>query len=72
MIDIADALGGWILTTRGGFIFGCLLILGLIAAGGYQYLVAPKTVTLNAKEFVCVAAEPHGLSTRCVEYRRSH
>lgn len=67
-----DTLGSWVLDTKAGFFFGCTLILGLIVAGGYQYLVAPKTVILSSKEFTCVAAEPHGLTTRCVEYRRVH
>lgn len=29
-----------------------------------------KTVNLSSKSFVCVEAEPNGLETRCVAYRR--
>ena len=67
-----EAVGSWILDTKSGLVFGCLVLLGALAVGGYQYLVAPKTVILSSKEFTCVAAEPHGLATRCVEYRRVH
>ena len=67
-----ESLGSWILDTKAGFFFGIALILGSIVVASYQYMIAPKTVILSSKEFTCVAAEPHGLATRCVEYRRVH
>lgn len=67
-----DSLGTWILDTRSGLIFGCLLLLGTAGVLGYEYLSSAETVTLSAKEFVCVASEPHGLGTRCISYARSH
>ena len=65
-----ESFGSWILDTRSGLIFGCLLMLGTLGILGYEYWRAPKEVTLKASEFVCVVAEPSGLGTRCVEYRR--
>lgn len=67
-----DSLGSWILDTRSGLVFGCLLMLGTATILGYEYLSSAETVTLSAKEFVCVASEPHGLGTRCISYARSH
>lgn len=67
-----ESLGAWVLDTKSGLVFGCLLILGILVAGGYQWLTRAETVTLSAREFVCVASEPHGLGTRCVSYSRSH
>ena len=67
-----ESFGGWLLDTRAGLVVGSLLMLGCMAVLGYEIWKAPKEVTLKASEFVCVVAEPNGLGTRCVEYRRSH
>ena len=58
--------------TRAGLVVGSLLMLGTLSVVGYEIWKAPKEVTLKASEFVCVVAEPSGLGTRCVEYRRSY
>lgn len=65
-----EKLGSWILDTRSGLIFGCLLMLGTLGYGIGEVWKAPKQVTLSEKDFTCVASEPHGLATRCTEYRR--
>ena len=67
-----DKLGTWILDTRSGLIFGCLLMAATAGLLGFEYLKKNETVTLSAKDFTCVASEPHGLGTRCTEYRRTH
>lgn len=65
-----ELFGGWLLDTRSGLIFGCILMLGTLGVLGWEEWKAPKTVTLSEKDFTCVASEPHGLTTRCSEYRR--
>ena len=65
-----ENFGGWILDTRGGLIFGCLLLLGLAGFLGWETWKAPKTVTLSSKEFVCADTEPDGIGARCTVYRR--
>ena len=65
-----ENFGGWILSTKSGAIFA--MIVALLGAGitGYKMLTGPKSVTITASEFVCVDTEPHGISARCVAYRR--
>jgi hypothetical protein len=62
-----DKFGGWILDTRAGLIFGIIVIL---AGSGVFIAKASKTVTLSSSEFVCVQAEPWGITTRCTVYSR--
>jgi hypothetical protein len=65
-----DKLGSWVLDTKSGLIFGITILIFAIAAGTYHYLKKPTAVVISAGDFTCVAAEPHGLETRCTEYRR--
>lgn len=65
-----DTLGSWVLDTKSGLVFGVLLILSLTAFVGYQILKKPSAVVISSSDFTCVAAEAHGLETRCTEYRR--
>ena len=65
-----ENFGGWILDSKSGLIFGTLLMLATASLVGYEIWKSPDTVTLSAKEFVCVAAESHGLGTRCISYAR--
>ena len=67
-----DKLGGWILDTKSGFIFGSFLILILVAALGYQYVTLPKTVTISERDYACADTEPHGLGSVCTVYRKVH
>ena len=62
-----DKFGGWLLNTRAGMIFALII---LIAGTGIFISKASKTVTLSSSEFVCVQAEPWGISTRCTAYAR--
>lgn len=62
-----DKFGGWILDTRAGLIFGIIVIL---AGSGIFIAKSAKSVTINASEFVCVQAEPWGITTRCTVYSR--
>ena len=65
-----ESLGGWILDTKAGLVFGVILLLAVLGIAGWQVWKAPKTVILSEKEFTCVASEPAGLGTSCTEYRR--
>ena len=62
-----DKFGGWLLNTRAGMIFAMIVVL---SGAGIWIAKASKTVTISASEFVCVQAEPWGISTRCVAYSR--
>lgn len=37
----------------------------------YDHIIAPKTVILDEKQFVCIESQPFGLMTRCVTYTRN-
>lgn len=65
-----DKFGGWILDTRAGMIFGIIIVLTGAGILGYKAWTAPRRVTLTASDFVCVQAEPWGISTRCTAYAR--
>ena len=65
-----EKFGSWLLDTKAGMIFGIIIALAGASITGYQILTGAKTVTLNATEFACVDTEPHGISARCVAYRR--
>lgn len=67
-----ERIGSWLLDSKSGMVFGCLLMLGTATILGYEYLTRAESVTLSARDFVCVASEPHGLGTRCISYARSH
>lgn len=61
-----ENLGGWVLNSKIGAIFGVLVLL----AGLGITLSGPKTVTMSESEFACVDTEPFGISARCTAYRR--
>ena len=65
-----ESFGGWLLDTRSGLFFGCLLMLGTIGVLCWETWKAPKSVVISEKEFTCVASEPAGIASRCTEYRR--
>jgi hypothetical protein len=65
-----DKFGGWILDTRAGMVFALIVVISGLSIVAYKAFTAPKSVMLTASEFVCVDAEPFGISTRCVAYRR--
>jgi hypothetical protein len=62
-----ERFGKWILESTAGMIFVGFLamsaVLAFVPAGS-------PTVKISAKEFFCSEAEPDGLGTRCVNYRR--
>lgn len=66
-MKIVDKFGAWILDTKAGMVF-CLIVI--LSGTGIFISKASKTVTLSASEFVCVQAEPWGISTRCTTYAR--
>lgn len=65
-----DTFGGWILGTKSGAIFAIIVALTGASITGYKLVTGPKAVTLSASEFVCVQAEPWGITTRCTAYAR--
>lgn len=65
-----ETFGGWILGTKSGAIFAIIVSLTGASITGYKLITGPKAVTLSASEFVCVQAEPWGITTRCTAYAR--
>ena len=65
-----DRFGAWLFDTKAGMIFGIIIALTGASITGYKLITGPKSVTITASEFTCVDAEPFGISTRCVAYRR--
>ena len=65
-----DRFGAWLLDTKSGMIFAIFIALTGASITGYKLITGPKSVTITASEFTCVDAEPFGISTRCVAYRR--
>ena len=65
-----DTFGGWILGTKSGAIFAIIVALTGASITGYKLITGPKSVIITSSEFTCVDAEPFGISTRCVAYRR--
>jgi hypothetical protein len=49
-----------------------MIFVGFLAMSAFLALVpaGSPTVKISAKEFFCSEAEPDGLGTRCVNYRR--
>jgi hypothetical protein len=65
-----DRFGFWLLDTRTGMIFGIIVALAGAGITGYKLFTGPRVVTISASEFVCVQAEPWGITTRCTTYSR--
>ena len=65
-----DSLGSWILDTRSGLVFGCLLMLATATILGYEYLTSAESVTISAKEWACGDTEPKGIKAECTLYKK--
>ena len=66
MVRTTERFGAWILNSRAGLVFGCIV---LVLAG----LVSFKSVfgeieLLSSRDFICAMSAPDGLEARCVEY----
>ena len=69
-MKVLDNFGGWLLGTKSGSIFAMIVCLLGVGIMGYKLFTGPKSVNITASEFVCVQAEPWGISTRCTAYAR--
>lgn len=65
-----EKFGSWLLDTKAGMFFGIIIALAGASITGYQILMGPKTVTLSESDIICTLSEPHGISARCMAYRR--
>ena len=65
-----EKFGGWIIDTRIGLLFGCVVLITALLVCGWSAYRAPMVIQISEREFSCIAAEANGLETRCIEYRR--